>query len=69
MRADAVRVNPKTGAADVIGPHVLQMLDKKTGTRPSFVAPPDPNAKPAKPRKNLFRTPANNGERKGFTGR
>ena len=69
MRADAVRVNPKTGAADVIGPHVLQMLDKKTGTRPSFVAPPDPNAKPAKPPKNLFRTPANNGERKGFTGR
>ena len=69
MRADAVRVNPKTGAADVIGPHVLQMLDKKTGTRPTPVAPPDPNAKPPKPRKNPFRTPPNNGERKGFTGR
>ncbi|MGB2612377.1 MAG: hypothetical protein WBC80_25665 [Isosphaeraceae bacterium] len=69
MRADAVRVNPKTGAADVIGPHVLQMLDKKTGTRPTPVAPPDPNAKPAKPRKNPYRPPANNVERKGFTGK
>ncbi len=69
MRADAVRVNPKTGAADVIGPHVLQMLDKRTGTRPTPVAPPDPNAKPAKPRKNPYRPPANNIERKGFTGR
>ena len=69
MPADAVRVNPKTGAADVIGPHDMQMLDKKTGTRPTPVAPPDPNAKPPKPKKNPFRTPPNNGERKGFTGR
>jgi hypothetical protein len=69
MRADAVRVNPKTGAADVIGPNVIQMLDKRTGTRPAPVAPPDPNAKPPKPKKNQFRTAPNNGERKGFTGR
>ncbi len=69
MRADAVRVNPKTGAADVIGPNVLQMLDKTTGTRPTPVAPPDPNAKAPKPKKTPFRTPPNNGERKGFTGR
>jgi hypothetical protein len=33
------------------------------------VAPPDPNAKPAKPRKNPYRPPANNVERKGFTGK
>jgi len=69
MRADAVRVNPKTGAADVIGPNVMQMLDKKTGTRPTPVGPPDPNYKPPKPRKNPFRLAPNNGERKGFTGR
>ena len=69
MRADAVRVNPKTGAADVIGPNVMQMLDKRTGTRPTFVAPPDPNAKPPKPRKNPFKIAPNNGERRGFTGR
>jgi hypothetical protein len=68
MRAEAVRVNPKTGAADVIGPNVLQLLDKKTGTRPTFVAAPDPNAKPPKPRKNPYKPPANNLERKGFTG-
>ena len=69
MRADAVRVNPKTGGADVIGPNVISMIDKRTGTRPSFVAPPDPNAKPPKPRKNPFRVPYSNGERKGFTGK
>jgi hypothetical protein len=69
MRADAVRVNPKTGAADVIGPNVMQMLDMRTGTRPTPVAPPDPNAKPPKPKKNPFRAPPNNVERKGFTGR
>ena len=69
MRADAVRVNPKTGAADVIGPNVIQMLDRKTGIRPNPVAPPDPNAKPPKPKKPTFRTAPNNGERKGFTGR
>jgi hypothetical protein len=69
MRAEAVRVNPKTGAADAIGPNALQMLDKKTGTRPTFVAPPDPNYKPPKPRKNPYKPPANNIERKGFGGR
>ena len=42
MRADAVRVNPKTGAADVIGPNVMQMLDKKTGTRPNLRGPARP---------------------------
>ncbi len=69
MRADAVRVNPKTGGADVIGPNVISMLDKRTGTRPSFVAPPDPNAKPPKARKNPYRVPYSNGERRGFTGK
>jgi hypothetical protein len=69
MRADAVRVNPKTGAADVIGPQVMQLLDKRTGTRPPHVPPPDPNAKPPKPTKPPYRPPLNNVERKGFTGR
>ena len=48
-RAEAVRVNPKTGAADVIGPQPIQWLDAKTGTRPAKVAPPDPNAKAPAP--------------------
>jgi hypothetical protein len=69
MRAEAVRVNPKTGAASSIGPNALQMLDKKTGTRPSFVPPPDPNAKPPKPPKNPYKVAPNNGERRGFTGK
>jgi hypothetical protein len=69
MRADNVRVNPKTGAAEVIGPQVMQMIDKRTGRRPTPVAPPDPNAKPPKPTKPPYRPPVNNVERKGFTGR
>lgn len=68
MRAEAVRVNPKTGAADVVGPQVIQMLDKRTGTRPKPVAAPDPNAKPPKTPKNSYRNPRNSVERKGFTG-
>ena len=69
MRAEAVRVNPKTGAADVVGPQVIQMLDKRTGSRPKPVAPPDPNAKPPKKPRNPYKPPLNNVERKGFTGR
>jgi hypothetical protein len=69
MRADNVRVNPKTGAADVIGPQVMQFLDKRTGTRPTPVPPPDPNAKPPKTPKPPYRPQLNNVERKGFTGR
>ena len=68
-RAEAVRVNPKTGAADVIGPQSIQWLDARTGTRPAKVAPPDPNAKTPKPLKTVYRTPLNSYERKGFTGR
>jgi len=69
MRAEAVRVNPKTGAADVVGPQVIQTLDKRTGSRPTPVAPPDPNAKPPQIPKNPYKPPLNNVERKGFTGR
>jgi hypothetical protein len=68
-RAEAVRVNPKTGAADVIGPQAIQWLDARTGARPTPVAPPDPNAKTPTPPKNPYRTPLNSFERKGFTGR
>jgi hypothetical protein len=66
--AEAVRVNPKTGEADVIGPRDLQWVDARTGTRPRPVAPPDPNAKPPKERKAPYRLPQNNRERRGFTG-
>jgi hypothetical protein len=69
MQAEAVRVNPKDGGVQVIGPQTVQMLDKKTGSRPTFVPPPDPNAKPPKPPKNPYRPPQGNIERKGFTGR
>ena len=64
-----MRVNPKTGAADVAAPHVIQMLDAKTGSRPVQAYPePDPNAKPPKTPKPSYRTPRSNTERRGFTG-
>jgi hypothetical protein len=69
MRAEAVWVNPKTGAADVADPRVIQMLDKRTGSRPRPVPAPDPNYKPPKPVKPPYKPPLNNVERKGFTGR
>jgi len=69
LRADAVRVNPRTGSADVIGPQALQILDARTGARPRPVAPPDPNAKPKPPPNRLYRTPPNHKERRSFTGR
>ena len=50
--AEAVRVNPQTGAADVIGSRDLMWVDTRTGTRPKPLPPPDPNAKkPKKPKK------------------
>ncbi|MBV8486655.1 MAG: hypothetical protein JO161_00115 [Planctomycetaceae bacterium] len=69
MQAEAVRVNPRNGGVQVIGPQIVQLLEKKTGTRPTFVLPPDPNAKPPKPPKNPYRPPPGNIERKSFTGR
>jgi hypothetical protein len=67
-RAEAVRVNPKTGEANAIGPNVIQLLDAKTGARPRPVEPPDPNAKPPQTPKPFYRTPRSSTERRGFTG-
>ncbi len=67
-RAESVRVNPKTGAANVAAPNVIQMLEAKTGARPQPVPPPDPNAKPPKRPKPSYRTPRSSTERRGFTG-
>ena len=67
-RSEAVRVNPKTGAADVTAPSVIQMLEAKTGTRPIPYPEPDPNTKPPKTPKPSYKTPRSNVERRGFTG-
>ena len=63
-----MRVNPKTGAANVAAPNVIQMIDAKTGTRPIPYPEPDPNAKPPKTPKPSYRTPRSSTERRGFTG-
>lgn len=72
LRVAAVRMNPKTGAADVIDPQALQLVDAKTGVRPKAIEPPDPNAKDGggePERKRPKRPPTNPVERQGFKGR
>jgi hypothetical protein len=64
----AAELNVKTGAVHLINSNVVQFFDKRTGSRPAHVPPPDPNAKPKKPRKPPFKIPNNNLERRGFTG-
>jgi hypothetical protein len=66
--AKAIRLNPKTGAAHFIDNSSIQMIDKNTGVRPVAATPTDPEAKKKKPPKKGFRIPANNVERRGFTG-
>jgi hypothetical protein len=64
----AVQLNPKTGMLNLIDSERIQMIDKKTGERPTRIAPPDPNKKPPKKRKPLYKLPNNTMERRGFTG-
>jgi hypothetical protein len=64
----AVEFNVKSGAVHFINSSILQGFDRRTGTRPAHVPPPDPNAKPKKKVKPLFRIPNGNMERRGFTG-
>ena len=66
--AQAIRLNPKTGAAHFIDNSSIQLIDKNTGVRPVAATAADPEAKKKKPAKNGFRVPANNVERRGFTG-
>ena len=66
--AKAVRFNPKTGAANFIDNSSIQLIDKNTGVRPIAATATDPEAKKKKPAKKGFRVPANNVERRGFTG-
>jgi hypothetical protein len=66
--AQAMQFNPKTGAGRAIGSDIVHFLDKRTGTRPAQVLPPDPNAKPKKKPRLPYRVPNNNYERRGFTG-
>jgi hypothetical protein len=66
--AQAVQLNPKTGALNLVNSDRVQMLDKKTGIRPSPALAPDPFAKPKKKTKRPFRLPPANLERRGFTG-
>ena len=64
----ALQFNVKSGAAHFVNSDVVQLFDKRTGTRPDHVGPPDPNVKKPKKRGTPFMVPNNNLERRGFTG-
>ena len=66
--AKALRFYPKTSSMDFIDNTSIQMVDKNTGIRPARADAMDPEYKPKKPPKQGFRIPANNMERRGFTG-
>ncbi len=67
--ADVVQLNPRTGGLEVKGPGVWRILDDKTGTRPTVVAPTPADAGgTTKPRPKQFRPPTNPVERRGFSG-
>ena len=64
----AVQFNVKTGTFRFINSDAVQFFDKKTGSRPGKVPPPDPNTPKKKKNKQLFKVPNQNVERRGFTG-
>jgi hypothetical protein len=67
--ARTVQYNVKTGTGISVGSDTVALLDRKTGARPPYIPPPDPNFKPKKKKsKDLFRIPNTNTERRGFTG-
>ncbi len=66
--ARAWQFNPKTHASGAVDNSTVMMVDKKTGTRPTAATALDPNKKPPKKKKQQFRLPPSNMERRGFTG-
>jgi hypothetical protein len=66
--ARAWQFNPKTHASYAVDNSTVMLVDKKTGTRPTAAKALDPGAKPPKKKKQQFRLPPNNIERRGFTG-
>jgi hypothetical protein len=63
----ALQFNVKSGAAHFVNSDIVQLFDKRTGSRPGHLGTPDPNVKPPKRRNNPFKVPTNNMERRGFT--
>jgi hypothetical protein len=66
--ARALRYHPKSGSMDLLDNSSIQLVDKNTGVRPSAAEAFDPDIKKKKPAKKGFRIPANNMERRGFSG-
>jgi hypothetical protein len=66
--ARAVQYNVKTHLTHAVESSALRIVDGRTGSRPTNVPAPDPTAPPKKKRKQPFKVPNTNLERRGFTG-
>ncbi|MHB1557816.1 MAG: LptA/OstA family protein [Isosphaeraceae bacterium] len=66
--ARAVQYGFKSKAWHLVDSNMLRIVDHRTGVRPSNIPPPDPTAPPNKKRKQPYRVPNTNLERRGFTG-
>jgi hypothetical protein len=66
--ARAVQYNVKTHAWRQVDGSTLNLIDYKTGVRPTPAGLPDPTAQPKKRVKQPFKVPNTNLERRGFTG-
>jgi hypothetical protein len=64
----AVQFNVKSGAAHFVDTDVVQLFDKRTGSRPGIVGTPEPGVKRPRKKGTPFMVPNNNLERRGFTG-
>jgi hypothetical protein len=64
----AFQYNLKTRTGRSIGSDVINLIDKRTGARPTNQGPPDPTAQPKKKGRMPYKVPNTNLERRGFTG-
>src|SRR5262249_26263532 len=69
LRGRAAWYDHKTGAAQVVEPANIAFVDTHTGVRPQPVPPAALDVPPMKPKRQNFRNPRVNIERKDFNGR
>jgi hypothetical protein len=64
----AFQYNLKARTGRSIGSDVINLIDKRTGDRPTNQGMPDPTAQPKKRGRMPYKVPNTNLERRGFTG-
>ena len=66
--ARAVQYNVKTHNCRMVNANAMRIVNGKTGVRPTSIPQPDPTAQARKRRKQPYKVPNTNLERRGFTG-